>query len=84
MCIRDRQWIDLRAACLVGHASEVDDPDLAEAVSAALDEKYSSYRRSRGPMPDAVKKHYSRKDVIIAFDADRRTISWYNRKIRAS
>jgi nitroimidazol reductase NimA-like FMN-containing flavoprotein (pyridoxamine 5'-phosphate oxidase superfamily) len=75
-------WIDLRAACLVGHTSEVDDPQLVEQVAGSLEAKYGPYRQSRGSMPDAVKKHYSRKDVVIRFDPDRRTISWFNRKIR--
>lgn len=76
------QWIDLEAACLVGHALEVSDPDLKAAVTSALGEKYGAYRQSRRSLPDAVQEHYRRGEAIIGFDGDRRTISWYNRKIR--
>jgi nitroimidazol reductase NimA-like FMN-containing flavoprotein (pyridoxamine 5'-phosphate oxidase superfamily) len=75
-------WIDLEAACLVGHAREVSDAELMRSVTSALGEKYSGYRQPRRSLPDAVQKHYRRGEAIIEFAGDRRTISWHNRKIR--
>jgi nitroimidazol reductase NimA-like FMN-containing flavoprotein (pyridoxamine 5'-phosphate oxidase superfamily) len=76
------QWIELEAACLVGHAHEVSDLGLTRAVTSALGEKYGAYRQSRRSLPDAVQKHYGRGEAIIEFAGDRRAISWHNRKIR--
>jgi len=77
-------WIDLKAACLVGHAREVTDPALVESVRQALKDKYSGFRQAGKTLPDAVQNHYRRPEVIIEFDADRRTLSWDNRKIRTA
>jgi nitroimidazol reductase NimA-like FMN-containing flavoprotein (pyridoxamine 5'-phosphate oxidase superfamily) len=78
------KWVDLRAGCLVGHASEVDDEKLREEVANALGDKYAAFRQSRSTLPGAVQKHYRRTEAFIEFEGDRRTISWYNRKIRSS
>ena len=77
------QWIDLKAATLVGHARPVTDESLAGVVTKALAEKYQGYRRDRRGLPDAVEQHYKRREAFIEIEADRTILSWDNRKIRS-
>jgi nitroimidazol reductase NimA-like FMN-containing flavoprotein (pyridoxamine 5'-phosphate oxidase superfamily) len=76
-------WVDLKAVCLIGHAHHVTDDGLRTAVSAALWDKYGGFRKSRREMPTAVRQHYAQPETIIEVVADRRTLSWDNRKIRS-
>jgi general stress protein 26 len=78
------QWVDLKAACLVGHARQVTDPDLISTIVQALGEKYDAYRKARKELPNAVRRHYGRPEAIIEIEADRRVLSWHNQKIRTA
>ncbi len=77
------EWVDLRAALLVGHAAVVDDPAIADRARDLLREKYAPFRQGRrATLPDAGRRHYAHGEAIIEVTGDVRTISWHNRKLR--
>ncbi|MET0144780.1 MAG: pyridoxamine 5'-phosphate oxidase family protein [Ilumatobacteraceae bacterium] len=76
-------WVDLRAALVVGHAAVVDDEDVADRARELLHDKYEPFRQSRRTaLSDAGRRHYSAGEAIIEVTGDVRTISWANRKLR--
>lgn len=75
------RWAELCAVHISGTASIVSDPELLARVSAALDEKYRTFRTSRSAMPDATKEHYGAASATIEIVPTGRTLSWDNSRL---
>ena len=75
------RWAELMAVHLTGHASLIDDPELAAQVSAMSNEKYQAFRTPRREMPSSAKAKYSGQSALISFTPDERILSWDNSRL---
>jgi PPOX class probable F420-dependent enzyme len=76
------RWAELKGVHLSGRAVLVDDPAERERVSAAMMEKYRSFRTARSRYPSATLRHYSDERLTIRIEPRGRVLSWDNAKIR--
>jgi PPOX class probable F420-dependent enzyme len=75
-------WIDLRAVMIRGLAEKVEDPELFDRISEEIDRKYSAFRTVRAAMPEGTRQHYEQQRVCYRVVPRRKTVSWWNRKLR--
>jgi PPOX class probable F420-dependent enzyme len=75
------RWAELRAVHLTGRARIVDDPQLADRVVTALDEKYAAYRSQRADMPAATQEYYAVPPEVIEIVPDERMLTWDNARL---
>lgn len=77
------RWADLRAVHLDCRATVIDPSDaLADAIRAAMDEKYRAYRTKTKAMPSATREHYRRSmGAVIELVPDGKLLTWDNRKL---
>jgi PPOX class probable F420-dependent enzyme len=75
------RWAELRAVHLTGRARIVDDPELAERVATALDEKYGAYRSDHSEMPAATQTYYENPPEVIEIVPDDRMLTWDNARL---
>jgi PPOX class probable F420-dependent enzyme len=78
------RWAELQGVHLTGQARIVEDPELADRVSAALVAKYAAFRTDRSAMPDATRRHYEVPRAIIEIVPDDRLLTWDNHRLGLS
>lgn len=75
------KWVDLTAVEFRARAVIVTDAAEAEAVAAALADKYDGFGPPQELLPDATKNHYAERETI-RLDPVEAAISWDNQRIR--
>jgi nitroimidazol reductase NimA-like FMN-containing flavoprotein (pyridoxamine 5'-phosphate oxidase superfamily) len=79
---RGERWAELCAVMLYASVELLAPGPEAEAVLAALDEKYADFRTEPQEMPDATRAHYSVGFEILKLTPTDRLITWDNSRIR--
>jgi nitroimidazol reductase NimA-like FMN-containing flavoprotein (pyridoxamine 5'-phosphate oxidase superfamily) len=78
---RGLKWVELAAVMVPVRASIVEDADEEQRAQDAMHSKYQGYRLEPKSMPDATKKAYGPKGVVIRLDAAGKLLTWDNARI---
>jgi general stress protein 26 len=74
------RWAELCAVHLSGHIEFVDDQATQDRITAALDDKYATFRTASTDMPDATREHYASRR-FFRFVPGPRVLTWDNSRI---
>lgn len=75
-------WVDLKAVMIRGRAVEVTDEETLRRFREEQDSKYADFRPASVAMPDRTRQHYAQERVLYRIVPEKKTVSWWNRKIR--
>jgi PPOX class probable F420-dependent enzyme len=75
-----QRWAELCAVHLSGQVERVDDEPTQARISAALDEKYASFRTAASDMPAATQNHYASR-AFYRLVPSVRILTWDNSRL---
>lgn len=76
-------WRELAAVVMPVRASLVADPERAEALTAAVEEKYGAFRTPESELPAATRAYYDQETAVVALEPTGRIVSWDNSRLFA-
>jgi PPOX class probable F420-dependent enzyme len=75
------RWSELRGVHMTGRAAVVDEAELLDEISVAMQAKYGAFRTPRAAMPDETRARYETAATTIEILAEERILSWDNARL---
>lgn len=79
---RGERWAELCAVMVHADVSFVEAGAERDAVEAAMNDKYASYRTESTRLPDATRAHYAVESAVLRLTPVGRLVTWDNSKLR--
>jgi PPOX class probable F420-dependent enzyme len=79
---RGERWAELCAVMVHADVELLEAGDERDAVEAALNDKYTTFRTDDAHLPDATRAHYAVESAVLRLTPVGRLVTWDNSKLR--